>query len=286
MNTILIVDDEAEDLKYLKNILEGAKYKVITASTQDSAMNLLKPDRVSVAVIDVKLKKDDPVDRSGIEVARNSSRDIPKIMISKATEDAQLVRDAFGTDADGRVIVLGFLTKKEVKETPAKLVETVKSAFDARANWDRSARQSVQGQLLSDYESARRFDRINTGVGFVVNVIFVGLIILTIYWIHSGTAQVVLSSIACLGIVISEVVLNLFLAKRLEGSGHRAENYHDELIDQWRFEQLLKSAETMESPEARNEMKQEIIRSFAAGWNRKKAHVSSTELTVSGKESF
>lgn len=268
MKTVLVADDVPDELESLRKKLEKGGYQVIPASTPEMASDLLKSSNIGVAVIDVRLRNGHEGDRSGLAVARDSTRDIPKIMISGAEEDEEQVRDAFGTDADGRMIVYAFLSKRDVNKQPEKLLRTVKDAFETRRIWAQRERQSIQGQLLSDYRNARRFDLINAGVGFTVNVIFVGLIISTIRWMHAGTAQVVLSSVVCMGIVVSEVVLNLFLAKRLEGSGRRAESYHDELIQAWRFEQLLKSTDHLETAIQRNAAKLAIIKAFATRWNR------------------
>ena len=276
MKTILVVEDIQTDFDKIAEKLKSGKYRVIHASTYRQAMDLLKPEEIDVAVIDMALNPEDPTDRSGLLVAQNSSREIPKIMITGVKDDADRVRAAFGIDSEGRMIVFAFLSKQEIWDD--KLPDAIESAFEARLIWERRERQSIQGQLLSDYRNARQFDMVNTGVSFIVNVVFVLLIVNTIHWIHAGTAQIVLSSVVCMGIVVSEVVLNLFLAKRLEGSGRRAESYHDELIQAWRFEQLLKSTDHLESSNHRNVAKLAIIRAFAAHWNNSGEQAEATEI--------
>lgn len=276
MKTILVVDDHQTEFEKIADKLKDGKYRLIHASTYRQAMDQLKPGEIDVAVIDMALNPENPSDQSGLLVARDSSREIPKIMITGVKDVGEGMRKAFGIDSEGRMIVFAFLTKQDVWD--GKLPDAIESAFEARLIWERRERQSIQGQLLSDYRNARQFDMVNTGVSFIVNVVFVLLIVNTIHWIHAGTAQIVLSSVVCMGIVVSEVVLNLFLAKRLEGSGRRAESYHDELIQAWRFEQLLKSTDHLESSKDRNVAKLTIIRSFAAHWNNSGEQAEATEI--------
>jgi CheY-like chemotaxis protein len=266
MDTILIADDNETHLKQITAILHRAGFNVKTAANPKQAMDLLRPEKIKAAILDYRLNGGDAEDDSGLFVAENSNRQIPKIMISGLADEGQ-IRAAFGVDDQGRTVVLQFLDKDEVLANPPKLVEAIERAVETRLIWDQRDRESIQGQLLLDYKNARRFDLINTAVSFIVNVVFILVLINTLHWIHTGEAGVVISSIVAIGIIVSEVAVNLFLAKRIEGSGRRAENYHNELLQAWRFEQLMRSADNLDYVKNRNEAKHEVISAFANRWN-------------------
>jgi len=266
MDTILVADDNETHLKDITAILQRAGFNVKPAANPAQAMDLLRPEKIKAAILDYRLNGGDDEDDSGLFVAQNSSRQIPKILISGLADEKQ-IRAAFGVDEQGRTVVLQFLDKDDVLSNPTKLVEAVKRAVETRSILDRQERESIKGQLLSDYKSARWFDLVNTGLSLIVNLVFIFLLVNTIRWIHAGEAGIVLSSIVSIGIVVSEVALNLFLAKRIEGSSRRAESYHNELLQSWRLEQLLKSADSLDYIKNRNEAKHEVIAAFANKWN-------------------
>jgi CheY-like chemotaxis protein len=68
---ILVVEDEADVLKFAKLRLEKAGYEVMTAPDGPSALNQLKEHRADLVLLDVKLPK-----MSGYEICRRI-REIP-----------------------------------------------------------------------------------------------------------------------------------------------------------------------------------------------------------------
>src|ERR1043165_1474205 len=180
MKSILLADDKPEELEPLRKILdEEGHYLVQSALTPTEAMERLNPKQIGVAVIDYRLNDGGIDDQSGLWVARNASPEIPKIMIS-GVADKKEIRAAFGVDSEGRQIVSEFLDKEEVRDDHSKLLNAVQRALETRAIMDRRARESVQGQLLTDYKNARRLDLANTIVSLVVNLVFVSLLIVTL----------------------------------------------------------------------------------------------------------
>jgi|GEM_PF-1773655 len=268
MQTVLVADDRPDELESLRKILEEeGKYAVKTASTPDGAMELLNPKQIRVAVIDYRLNGGASDDESGLLVARDASHEIPKIMISGVADEKQ-IRAAFGVDSEGRQIVSDFLDKDEVRTDHAKLLSAVKAALQTRAIMDRRARESVRGQLLTDYKNARRLDLANTILSLFVNLIFVFLLILTLSYAHSGEIGIVVTAIISVGIIVSEIAVNVLMAKRLEGSSRRAENYHAELLQAWSFEQLMRAADGLDFVQTRNKAKGAVILAFANRWNK------------------
>lgn len=267
MQHVLLADDQSTELQEFQLILEEGNFVVWTASTPDQAINLLHPGQISVAVIDYRLNGGGSDDDSGLRIAQDSNHQIPKILIS-AVADGKQIRAAFGVDGEGRQIVFSFLDKEEIRKNPQLLIKTVNEAIEARRVQERKERESVSGQLLSDYNSARRLDSLNTVASFVANFVFIALLVVTVVLAHAQDFNTIVSAIVSIGIIVSEVAVNLLLAKRLEGSSRRAESYHAELLQAWRFEQLVKSAGSLDYIQARNDAKQEVISAFANRWNR------------------
>jgi len=281
MPHVLLADDKPNELSEIKTILEQGRYRVETASTPDEAMDRLQPKRIRVAIIDYRLNGGGSDDDTGLWVAQNASRDIPKIMISGLADQRQ-IRASVGSDGEGRQIVFEFLDKNEIKTTPGILLDAVERAIQTRAIWERRERESISGQLLTDYLNARRFDLANTLISFLVNVVFIGLLAFTVVLAHNKETSIVLSATVSLGIIVSEIAVNLLLAKRLEGSSRRAENYHAELLQAWRFEQLMKSAEGLDYVSVRNKAKTEVITAFSYGWQKRlEASIGVTEKSDS-----
>lgn len=267
MQHVLLADDQSTELQEFQLILEDGNFVVWTASTPDQAINLLNPSQISVAVIDYRLNGGGSDDDSGLRIAQDSNHQIPKILIS-AVADGKQIRAAFGVDGEGRQIVFSFLDKEEIRKDPQLLIKTVNEAIEARRVQERKERESVSGQLLSDYNSARRLDSVNTVASFIANFVFIALLVVTVVLAHAQDFNTIVSAIVSIGIIVSEVAVNLLLAKRLEGSSRRAESYHVELLQAWRFEQLVKSAGSLDYIQARNDAKQEVISAFANRWNR------------------
>jgi CheY-like chemotaxis protein len=263
MSTILVADDNQDELKEIVELLEKeGKYTIQTASNPESALELMKPSLIRAAILDYKLTDGAAHDESGLRVAQNSSSLIPKIIVSRHADEDD-VKKFFGADAEGRMVVFAFISKEGLK---ANLVRTVERALAARKVWDQKERESLQGQLLYDYKIARLWDYVNTGLGLGVNVFFLVLLFRTLNMIHSNELNLVLGSVAAVAIIVSEIVVTLFLEKRSEGSGRRAENYHMEVVQAWRLEQLLRATDSL-NLKARNEAKLEIISVFANQWN-------------------
>jgi len=73
---VLIVDDEVELLKSLKNVLQRREMVVSTAQNGEEALELMKESSVEVVVLDVKMPGMD-----GIEVLQRIQRDFPNIEV-------------------------------------------------------------------------------------------------------------------------------------------------------------------------------------------------------------
>jgi DNA-binding response OmpR family regulator len=108
---ILIADNDSDTLKNYHEYLTSLGYKVLTASSVAEAREILATRRVHLALLDLRLTDDTEGDRSGLLLAVESNRSVPKIIFTKwpSYPDA---REGMKMD-DGRLPpVIDFLDKK------------------------------------------------------------------------------------------------------------------------------------------------------------------------------
>jgi len=112
--TILIADNNKSFLKAFGDFLINNGYRIITAKDPDRARAILEKGNIDLAILDIRLLNDkDDLDKSGIELAKNSSREIPKIMLT-GFPSWELVRESLGADIEGLPPAVDFLSKNEV----------------------------------------------------------------------------------------------------------------------------------------------------------------------------
>jgi DNA-binding NtrC family response regulator len=80
---LLIVDDIEEYLEAVEGLL-SPKYEVVKARNLEESINTLKKEKIDLAIIDIRLKEDDPSNRDGLKVVKwikeNSPHTIPIVM--------------------------------------------------------------------------------------------------------------------------------------------------------------------------------------------------------------
>jgi DNA-binding NtrC family response regulator len=80
---LLIVDDIEEYLEAVEGLL-SPKYEVFKARNLEESINTLKKEKIDLAIIDIRLKEDDPSNRDGLKVVKwikeNSPDTIPIVM--------------------------------------------------------------------------------------------------------------------------------------------------------------------------------------------------------------
>jgi DNA-binding NtrC family response regulator len=80
---LLIVDDIEEYLEAVEGLL-SPKYEVFKARNLEESINTLKKEKIDLAIIDIRLKEDDPSNRDGLKVVKwikeNSPHTIPIVM--------------------------------------------------------------------------------------------------------------------------------------------------------------------------------------------------------------
>jgi DNA-binding response OmpR family regulator len=88
VRTVLVVDDEPEIVRLVRDYLERAGFAVATAGDGDEALRLAHRDRPDIVVLDLGLPGID-----GLDVARELRRggEVPIIMLTARTEEADRV---------------------------------------------------------------------------------------------------------------------------------------------------------------------------------------------------
>jgi DNA-binding NtrC family response regulator len=88
-STVLVVDDEKNIRRTLRQTLEGAGYGVLEAESAEQALEVLQAEPVDVAVFDIRLPGMDGITLLG--KARELRRDLPVIVISGHAETDDVV---------------------------------------------------------------------------------------------------------------------------------------------------------------------------------------------------
>ena len=81
---ILLADNDEIFVRTCRSKLEAAGFSVIVADNPAAAAAILQTERVHMAILDVRMERDsDEKDKSGLLVAKQTSRQIPKIILTK-----------------------------------------------------------------------------------------------------------------------------------------------------------------------------------------------------------
>lgn len=132
---ILLADNDPVFLSTCAEFLGSAGYRVIKAASPTEARQILETGRIHLVILDLRLTNDDDQkDRSGLILAKETARSVPKLILTKFPTH-QDVRDALKLDAEALPPAVDFVDKREgLKE----LLTAVKQALTehVRINWD------------------------------------------------------------------------------------------------------------------------------------------------------
>ena len=98
---MVIVDDEMEILKVLKEVFELRKWTVMTTPTGNSVIPILEKNKVNIILLDIRLP-----DISGLDVLKEIKekfQDLPVIIFTALGYEDTLVKKAFSLGAAGFV---------------------------------------------------------------------------------------------------------------------------------------------------------------------------------------
>jgi CheY-like chemotaxis protein len=99
--SVLVVDDDPEQLRFLKRIIERAGFKVLTSQSATEALDVLGGRPVDIVVSDYKMPEMDGFEflqaLRGIEL-NGTGADIPVIMLTACGDDLEFVALERGAD--------------------------------------------------------------------------------------------------------------------------------------------------------------------------------------------
>ncbi|MCB8937466.1 MAG: DNA-binding response regulator [Ardenticatenaceae bacterium] len=133
---ILLADNDEIFVRTCRSKLEAAGFSVIVADNPAAAAAILQTERVHMAILDVRMERDsDEKDKSGLLVAKQTSRQIPKIILTKFPAYQDVV-EVLKQDMQGYQAAVEFLDKRDTR--PEQLVTAVQNilAQYVTINWD------------------------------------------------------------------------------------------------------------------------------------------------------
>ncbi|MGQ9601043.1 MAG: TRADD-N-associated membrane domain-containing protein [Anaerolineae bacterium] len=258
--TILFADNDSDFLKTRSEFLEQEGYLVIPAADPTEARRKLEVGRIDLVIVDIRLvNDDDEKDTSGLTLAKEVARTVPKIILT-GFPSYEYVRDALRPQLDGLPAAVDFVAKQE---GPEALLRTVRKALGFAPEWLRKTIDGTAKRLDKDYEDACRQSQMNyiaslvvAGIGIVI--IFIG----TVFAIRGVLAFGIASAV---GGIVTEAVTYLFF-RRVDLANTRMDRYHAESLQIKQFENLLAACEELPSPEQREACKERIIDTVRAYW--------------------
>jgi DNA-binding response OmpR family regulator len=127
MTTVLIVDDQPDIVRLVRDYLERAGFDVVTANDGDQALQVARREHPDLVILDLTLPRLD-----GLDVARALRRDgdVPIIMLTARTEEADRVAGLeLGAD--------DYVTKPfSAREMVARVRAVLRRTQSAHANQD------------------------------------------------------------------------------------------------------------------------------------------------------
>jgi PAS domain S-box-containing protein len=90
--TILVVDDEATNLRVIKNFLHLHNYKVITAQSGFVALDILKTNQPDLVILDIMMPRMDGYELCGLIRESHKSWQLPIIYLTAKNQVSDLVR--------------------------------------------------------------------------------------------------------------------------------------------------------------------------------------------------
>lgn len=255
---ILFADNDPDFLKIRKEFLEQEGYHVIPAFDPTEARRILEQERVDLAVLDIRLvKDDDDKDISGLTLAKEAVYAVPKIILTKFPT-YEIVREALGPDLEGLPPAVDFVAKQE---GPEVLLRAVRKALKFESRFEKTI-NGISAQLKEDYKDARQQTRMNYWASLGVSVTGIVIIFIGIGLALRGALAV--GVISAVGGVVAEAVSFLFF-KRVDAANDRMDKYHAELLQTRRFENLLAACDEL-PPEQQATCKEKIIDMAKEHW--------------------
>ncbi len=264
--TILFADNDVGFINTRKEFLEHEGYEVIVATNPSDARRLLEQERIDVAILDIRLSREyDEKDVSGLTLAKEVARHVPKIMLTGyATIEAAV--QALAPELEGLPPAVKFLTKQQQEqEGPEVLIKAIREALQLGKRALKQLVDSISRQLNEDYADARKEARVHYWASLVVSLLGIGLIFGGIVLAFQGVDDRPVGIASTIGGIVTQVINYLFF-RRVDVAHRRVDKYHSELFQMKLFEGLLAASDELLSSEDQESTKKEIIGFAARQW--------------------
>lgn len=127
--TILFADNDPDFLQTRSEFLKQEGYRVVPAANPTEARRELEAGGIDLAILDIRLvNDDDDRDTSGLTLAREVARTVPKIILT-GFPSYDYVREALRPQLDGLPAAVNFVAKQE---GPEALLRAVRKALDSK----------------------------------------------------------------------------------------------------------------------------------------------------------
>jgi DNA-binding NtrC family response regulator len=164
---ILFADNDPDFLKTRAEFLEQEGYRVIPATDPTEARRKLESGGIDLAIIDIRLSDDDDEkDASGLILAKESDRTVPKIILT-GFPSVDAVREALKPQLDGLPAAVEFVSKQEGPEVLLTAAEKALSSGGYRAT-EPSAKEAGQPKA---WKSRKDWIRLAGGIGAIVTLL-------------------------------------------------------------------------------------------------------------------
>jgi len=287
---ILFADNQTSFLEVRKEFLEKVGYKVITADNPDKAKKILEQGTVDLAILDIRLVDDnDPSDNSGLILAKNVARSIPKIILT-AFPTWEGVREALGPDLDGIPPAVDFIYKEEGPEAMMRAVDWTFNRQLLRENLINVFEASTLMELpmrvqnLGPDEASRRFqesfdltseklmqyrEQENQHASryhfWALAMAIIGMVLVTLGVLLAFTNRLTSTTLPLIAGVISQIVSTLFFTR--EDTAHkRVSTYFTKLEEINKLGNLLTICDSLPDPFSRKKYKEKLINKVIEKW--------------------
>lgn len=289
--TILFADNNATFLQVRKEFLLRAGYNVLQATSYAEAEKFLRDRKdLALAILDMRLEEDDDeTDRSGIYLAKNSDKNIPKIILT-GFPTWQAAREALARDLDGIAPAVEIIDKKEDPEKLLRAVDWILNRSELRKNivgafdvpsmvavpdrinslgieeagrrlhesFSETSRQWTDSRIQDQFRAAR-FHKVGLAAGIIaILFIFTGLVLLFTGLLENSAIPLLVGAVT--------QPISIFFFLREDAAHKRVQTYNSKLDEINKVENLLLICDSLVDKKESEKLKRRVVEHLLDYW--------------------
>jgi CheY-like chemotaxis protein len=289
--TILYADNNAAFLQVRKEFLLRAGYKVLPTTSYAEAEKYLRNRKdLALAILDMRLEEDDDeTDRSGIHLAKNSDKNIPKIILT-GFPTWQAAREALASDLDGIAPAVEIIDKKEDPEKLLRAVDWILNRSELRQNivgafdvpsmvavpdrinslgieeagrrlhesFSETSRQWTEGRM-QEQSRAALFHKVGLAGGTIALLfIFAGLVLLFTGLLEKSAIPLLVGAVT--------QPISIFFFLREDAAYRRIKTYNSKLDEINKIENLLLICDSLVDKQESEKLKSRVVEQLLDHW--------------------